>query len=437
MAARAKAIFVCGLAALFVQGHSRIPKAAGEKTATNSFPIVSSSLLREAFHTYRAGQLHRAAELYQAAAAEAQGRGAWKEAATGYQNAAGAMLKMGRYRSSAALLARARELAARARAPELACIIASNLSALHLQIRNIDAAVAEADFARSLLSPAFSAEMRVSVLSQAGAAYSSAGQKAKEEQAFGEALHAAAFVGDAAIEARAWDAYGSAKRQAGDLEAAERAYIEAFRIRATRAKTYLPLSYARLGIVRLDKGEYPSAILFLQKAVAARPQQTAAWPAWNLRYYLGRAHQGAGNWEAALAAYRSARMAAARWREEAPPADAVRIQADVRLQDLYEAYLETAVLLYEQRGGKAYAVDVFAAAEQNRAASLRESLSAASKELPPEYWELLARLRTASFENTAPGELEMVRSRMQDMEEQAGLLVEPAGMRWEQDPLTA
>lgn len=432
---RARAIIVCGLAAFFMSGHNRIPNGPLQKVATNSPLIVPSPRLREAYQNYRAGKLNRAADLYQVAAAEAQARGEWKQAAVGYQNAAGTMLKMGRYRPAAALLARARDLALRAREPGLACIIASNLSALHLQILDFDSAVAEADFAQSLLSPTLSAEIRANVLAQSGSAYQRAGLAEKADQVFAAALHEAAFVGDAAVEARVWDAFGSAKRQARDFEAAERAFVEAFRIRSMRAKAHLALSRARLGILRLETGDFAGARGLLEKAVAAPPQQTAAWPAWSLRYYLGRAHQGEGRLEMALAAYRSATIAARRWREEVPPADAVRIQADVRLQDLYQDYLDVAVRLYEQTGKREFAEDVFAAAEQNRAASLRESLSASYKELPAEYWELLARLRTASFGELKSEDLEAIRSRMQDMEVQAGLLLDPSRGDSEEDSL--
>lgn len=424
----ARIIFVCALAALITPGHTPFQTASSKNSPADSFSPVQSQL-RKAYQEYLSGRLGRAAELYQSAAAQAVAARDWKQAALGYQNAAGAMLKMGRYRPAAALLARARSLAIYARDSELACVIASNLSALHHQMSDHEAAVTEADAARSWLSSVTKAEMRASVLAQAGTAYAYAGLRGRVSETFSLALREAAFSEEAAVEARVWDALGSAMRKLGELEPAENAYLEAYRVRALRAPTQLPLSYARLGIVRLERGDGAAAQGFLKKALAAHPAQTAAWPAWSLRYYLGRAYEASGQWPEALEAYRSASSAARLWRAEVLPADEVRVQADVRLQDLYDAYLHAAARLYSATGSSRYAEDVFAAAEQNRAASLREALTGSRSELPEEYWELLARLREAATRGALEKQTENWRARMFEMEAQAGLLADPAPHR--------
>lgn len=414
-------IAICVICVFFLRGDTSLhPSFALSDTPTTSSPI-RSPLFRDAYREFQALKYGRALTLYQKAAEEALGHKNWREAAIAFQNSGACLLKLTRYRHAAGMLARARELATYAGDRDLACMIAANLSSLQLSIGDVGSAVAEAMAARNLLPSGATPSLRAAVFAQMGAALFRAKDVSGAKAAFKEALFATNFSEDGGLAGRILDAFGAGLQDAGDYVAAESLFTEAFRIRWLRSRRDVPISWARLGILRLKCGDPEGARRFLRRSLENIHSAGMAWPEWNLRYYLARANLEAGQYEEALRWFRAARSAALRWRREVPPSDLDRIRADVTLQDLYEDYLHTAVMLYTRTGRSELAQDVFVAGEENRAASLRESLSTAGRDLPDEYWELVAKLRAANGQ-VPPAVKQSWSRKLRAMEEEAGLL---------------
>jgi len=412
---------ICVISVVILHGDASFRRNFALSDSSKAFSPILSPRFREAYRQFQTLEYGKALTLYQQAAEEALAQKNSREAAIAFQNCGACLLKLTKYRRAAGMLARARELATRAGDRDLACMIAANLSSLQLSIGDVGSAVAEALAARKLLGSGASPALRAAVFAQMGAAMVRAKDMKGAHAAFREALFATNFSDDSVLAGRILDAFGAGLQDAGDYGAAESLFTEAFRIRWLRAPKDLPISWARLGILRLKRGDPEGACRFLERCLANVRGAGMAWPEWVLRYYLARASLEAGHYEEALRSFRDARAAALRWRQEVPPSDVDRIRADVTLQDLYEGYLHTAILLYTRTGKGELAQDVFVAGEENRAASLRESLAGAGQALPDEYWELVARLRAADGQVSSDVK-QSWSLRMREMEEKAGLL---------------
>ena len=178
--------------------------------------------------------------------------------------------------------------------------------------------------------------------------------------------------------------------QAGQLKEADQALTEAFRLRKLHGNRQVGTLYSYLSSLRLAQGDTVSALHLIDRALE---MPSSAVPPPFLRYQRARVLAGAGRLSESLEQYEAAVDLARDWRLNVLPADAFRIGADVSLQEMYSGYIEVEMASFRNTGRIEFARRAFQLAENNRAASLRESSS--ERERPASYWATVASLRKA------------------------------------------
>ncbi len=213
---------------------------------------------------------------------------------------------------------------------------------------------------------------------------------------FREGIDGADRNGDLNLMAQAWTRVGDVLLLGNDLAGAERAQLEAFRIRKLN-RLPLDASYCSMGRLRLKQGNLDSAASLLTRAIELKPE-------WYAYHMLGLVRLRQGRNGDALADLRAAFHLARVWRWQAPGADSARIGAENLLDQVYTAFIEAGNRVYEQTRDAALVRETFEASEENRANSLR-SLLADSKAspMPAQYWETAARLEEAEVRALAGG----------------------------------
>ena len=337
---------------------------------------------------------------------------------------------MFRYRDGMNIYLQARELAEKTRNWEWAANLASNISALYVELREIPAAVQAAEAALTYLKDPRLDITRARILINLARLRARTGDMKAAIPLFREAVDQADLRGDPSTMALAWNHLGNELLLKGDLTGAEEALVEAFRIRKLTRDKALPLSLRLLGVLRLAQGDLDSASRLLDEAVSLAGRSPSLVPIWQLHHDRGRVRMAQGRLPEALADFSVALDSARRWRLEVLPADSVRVSSEVGLQEIYSSFIEAGNRLYFQTGRRALAYQTFEAAEENRAASLRALLAAPEdwrEKLPPEHGEALAQLRaaeTASLRGDTPAtraKIQQLRHQLTELEARAGL----------------
>jgi CHAT domain-containing protein len=307
--------------------------------------------------------------------------------------------------------------------------IAVNLSSLYLQVWDFDSALEAAEDGRAasagLTHPYFEAGLLLQL-----ARLHQALEDGRTDALYASGIEAARATGDAAMEATGWDLMGADRLARGELAGAERALNEAFRLRSMYWRSDLPLSYARLGALKLAQGEVTAAGRFTDLAIARGAHTNPTFPPYVLRHQRGQIRLARGEIRGALRDFRSAVDLAGEWRHEVPPAAASLISANVALaRHAFDSFIVAAAREALRTGSRQWVEESFEAVEANRAASLRESMAMSEvwrKRLPFEYWELLGELRAAQgrlARTGAPETLQVrrIKLKLSEMEAQVGL----------------
>lgn len=207
--------------------------------------------------------------------------------------------------------------------------------------------------------------------------------------------------GDLSAVAQAWDHLGEEYLSRGQLNEADAALTEGFRVRKLQHLTQLDSSYLNLGRLRLAQGDVRSASRLLDEAVTQQARAGSLVMVWRLYHARGRVRLAEGRTADALADFRKSLDLARQWRREVFPADFTRVSSEVELQEIYSSFIEGANEFYiATRGHTGLVRESFGAAEENRAASLHALLREPNDwraSLPPEYWETLAQLHGAEM----------------------------------------
>ena len=398
------------------------PQARQQPCADSS---LTAGLRRSAYKEYSKGRIQQAAQLYERGYRQAKQAGNLCEAVWNLQNSAACHHLMLHYRTAMRQYLDARPLAEKSHDANMQGVIASNLSSLYLQMGELDLADAEAQLALRLVNERTAFGTRAGLYAQAATVLARKGEIDRALPLFSAAIYAADGQDDRALLAKVWDNLGEALRRADRLAEAEEALAEAFRIRRRAKAADLSLSYVKLGRLRLMQGDPSAAERFLTMALDSAARSAAPMPRWSMVYYRGRSKDARGKTAEALADYRAARDGARAWRLEVLPVDAVRISADVGLHEIYSAYAASAGRLHLQTGRSDLARESFLAAEENRAASLRESLSDLPRVFPDEYGPTLASLRSALNATPVKGadaaRAATLELRLSEMEVRAGM----------------
>ena len=384
-------------------------------------------LLQQGNRARLAGEYHEAAEIYESGYEKAKRSKNPSLAVQFLNNLGGLDYQLFRYRDAIQTFLEARGLAASQGNKEVLGALDFNLSALYFDLGDIEDALELADQGLKLPDDA-TARYRAGLLIQCARIKGRQKNWGEAIALLQDAIEASRAQLDVASEAYAWSHLGDNLLERGQLSAAEHALLEAYRLRKLTHDYRLCYSYEALGHLRMLEGDPQAASAFFDRAVEATPVVSS--PAlWGIYYERGNAKLAQARLEEAFADFGNALRSARRWHAQVLPADAFRISTEVELHEVYSSYVELAARLYAQTGRSQFAEQGFAAAEENRAASLRALWAGPdlTQRLPGEYWETLAHLFQAEAAVVKAGPdadvsaVRRLRLRATEMEARAGL----------------
>jgi CHAT domain-containing protein/tetratricopeptide (TPR) repeat protein len=384
-------------------------------------------LRRQGNVLFRAGEYLRAIRTYENGYEEAKRSGSLRSAVRFLNNLGSARYKVFQYRAAVQAYLEARDLATSQGDRESLGALCVNLSSLYFDMGDIEASL---ESAQQGLKQPDDATTKFKALLLIQCARINGQQKHSERAVILllDAIEASRAELDISSEAQAWNELGNILVEGGQLQSAERALLESFRLRKLTHDDRIHFSYESLGNLRALQGDSQSALMLLNRAVdAARVVSPSA--TWSAYYDRGKVKLAQRRWRGAFTDFGAALKYARRWRAEVLPADEFRISTEVELHQVYSSFIQLGSRLYAQTGQKHFAEDAFAAAEECRAASLRALWVGPdlTKKLPNEYWETLANLHRAETalmkdqRNGAPAAIRTLRLRVAEMEALAGL----------------
>ncbi len=388
------------------------------------------ALSRKAAALFREGSFQPAAVEFERGARAAQARGYWTQAIQFLSNLGSSRFALFQYQEALSAYLEAKELAERHSNYRRYEVICSNLSSLYLELGSVKAAELVAEQGLVAAASRDTAPARPLLLAQLGTLRARQGRMPEAESCFRQAIGAAEQQGDQASLATAWDHLGQELLLAGRPNEAEHSLLEAFRIRKLTHDRKLSQSYFHLSRLRLDQDDIPSAATLLDRAVTL-PGNRELPPVWMLYRHKAAIKKAEGEPAEAVALLRAALRAAEDWRAEVGPTDSLQSSSAGSLHPLYQDFVDASMQL-----PRPPAAEAFAAAEADRAASLRRivlSGTAWRLNVPPKYWKTLASLRSAQtgLLTTPSPELsarvDALRYELLELESRSGLLLTTTG----------
>ena len=276
-----------------------------------------------------------------------------------------------------------------------------NISTLYSQLNQNDIAVLWLDRAAARFPPAERARQLPRLLIQKAALEADQNHLSAAVATYKQGIAAADRAGDLEMYAAGCNDLGFELLEHHDLPRAERALLEAYRIRKLNRLRNAESSYRNLGMLRLEQDDLPIASVLLDLALEQAHQPGGLMPTWEVHYARARVRLQQDRLRDALDDLRIAALLARNWRRDAPPSDASRISAENVIQKVHAALIDAGNRLYFESHDPALAQETFESAEANRAASLRALLAEPRdwrRNLPPEYWETLVKLESAQVD---------------------------------------
>ncbi len=378
---------------------------------------------------YHTGRFEQARTEYEAG---------YRAALAGHQTAAAIRFKINagscrfaasEYQAAVLEFLEARHLARKAGDRVALGAISINLSGIYLQLGDASSAARAAEEGLHDIAGVVKLPYRARLLVQL--ANTRAWSRSLDEAlpVFAEAIAEADQAGDVSMLALAFEYQGSHSLRLGRIADAEQAYLKAYWVRRMLKPDELHNSHAALGRLRLAQGDSASAARLFDLAIQRISRAPSLVQMWTLYYGRGRARMAQGRLREALADFGKAIDLARRWRADAVAVDALRIHTDAGLHEIHSAYIEAGNRLVPAGGGDRLARRTFCVAEENRAASLRESWNHSGelrRRLPQEYEQVLGQLQAAEaaklLNPTSPAApAGRLRLRLIEMEAAAGL----------------
>jgi CHAT domain-containing protein len=302
----------------------------------------------------------------------------------------------------------ARRMAESAAAPGAVAVFDANIASLYSQMGEVDSAVQWLQGGVERITgkwvsflPQMQIEMGSLLIRQAilKSAPSPPDQDRMKEAftMFRQGIDGADRARDRTIYAVGWNRLGEEFLRQKDLPGAERALLEAYRVRKLNHLA-LDSSYWDLGELRLAQGDFASASALLDRAVELAEGAQGPLPRWHVFDARGRVRLAQGRLREAMDDLRIALRLARADRWSVPAADVTRIGAEGMLEQVHSDLIEAGNRLYFETHNPALIRETFEAAEENRANSLRQLVNGRrtqTENLPPAYWEAIARLQRA------------------------------------------
>lgn len=284
----------------------------------------------------------------------------------------------------------------------------ANLSTIYTQLGDFALAEQKARQSVELLRSSSDREFYVQALLALASVQMLQAETAQGKITSGEAIEAARKAGLTLLEATAWDYRGiTLLRQAAasgnrqELQEAAKDLNAAYEIRRKAGdKDSLAVSYEHLAELELQQPQpdYKRALELMNQAFALPSNTFKTTPQYYPLHIRGLILQRQGRTTEALAEFRKAVAAADDWRRGALPGDATNTSTVVLLHEVYRDFALLAASESLKRHDPALAREALDVLAENRAASLREQLTAAigrRLKLPPRYFELLSELQAA------------------------------------------
>jgi CHAT domain-containing protein len=355
------------------------------------------SLRAEGNKLYAAGRFREASDVYERGYRAALRQREMGSAIRFLNNLAGCRFALFDYRQALVHYLEAQRIAAAVGDREMYATLAMNIASMRVVTGDRKLAAMGLQTAAAALPQ--NAEHLHQLLIQLGFIHAQSGDFDRALPYFEKGLAEADRRGDERMVAKALDHLGYQYLRQNRLEEAEACLIEAYRRRLMRRDPELAVSYPKLGMLRLAQGDAVSASNLLHVALAAKSLTSSAFPAAELHYSNALVKRKLGRDDEALTELREAFKWSRSWRRGVLPSDSARTASGIGLlQNMLDTFLDTAADVQLDQRREDLAEEMFQATEEQRAASLRESIDAQGQladHLPPEYPETLARLRAA------------------------------------------
>src|SRR5260370_19694604 len=242
-------------------------------------------------------------------------------------------------------------------------------------------------------------------------------------------------IRDNILEINALERLGLLFRQQNLLDESESYLSDAYRLASLQKSPLLSSVFLSLARLRLAQHRPQEAVVLLKRSVELGRKTPLFLPTYFAIYYQGVALQETGDLPGALIAFQSALTLATSWRLGTSPSDSQRTGSDViLLQRIYDSYIDAGMELYKKTHDAALSARMYSLVEESRALSLREQLQS-SRQMPAEYWRLLAELRRAEIalyrneSQTARESDASLRLKLNEFETVAGLGPYPSSSR--------
>jgi tetratricopeptide (TPR) repeat protein len=379
----------------------------------------------QALHFRQTGDLRSAERVYQQGLDEATRRNDALGSVRFVMSIGGCRLMLSEYRSALAAFLDARKRATDIQDTVDLGGIAVNLSSIYLQMWDIQSAQRAAEQGLESVSDTPSAYFAPQLFLQVGRIHAMQ-RDGQAESFYIRGMRAARINGDQQSEARGWDWIGDEQFARDEFAAAEKSYLEAYRLRTSTKSAEIGFSYGRLGALRLAQGNLDEAENFTKLAAQAGK---LGWPEYLMRHQQGSIHLARGQVTAALEDFSQAIESTIDKRLNVLPSRASLTASNIGLEDkIYRSFIELAADQAVLTANPTWTSRSFQALELNRAASLRESLALANvwrEKLPSEYWETVGKMEAAQAKYLLTGNLDRsipsLRLRITELEAAAGL----------------
>jgi len=387
-------MLVAGAATVYVPRFLGWRKTSPTTGSATSSPFVPE--LQKGRELFAQAQYIRASEVYDRLSLAAESARDYRTAARASLNAGACRFALHQYQPALQLFLRSRRVLESLGDANNLAVADANIASLYDQMGDPDSGIRWLDAAIQRLTGASRSLHLAEMLIQRGSLCAQRGQMSEAVSSFREGIEAAAAAGD-------WKLYGTGCNNLGqsyllhrDYASAELALLEAYRVRKLR---HLPMgdAYYALGRLRLAQGDLVSASALLDRAVELASLPNAIMPIWKIYHARGLVRQAQGRMPEALDDLGHALRLARSFRASAPGAEAARIGAESKLDEVYAAFIDVGNRLYERTRDPRLTAMTFRASGENRAASLRALVSGggAAGDPPPAYWEAVERLRRA------------------------------------------
>ena len=328
------------------------------------------------------------------------------------------------YRKALSAYEEARNLATRNRTAEVEGVIDLNLTSLYTLLGDVDSAQSEIGKAKQRL-PAGSRYWPVLYASEARLARRT-GDSDRLERAIHAGLDAADAVGDSEARAGLCDDLGQLYMRRGELDRAEEALLETYRLRRLHRLRDVGAALCSLSRLAIRQGQPERAVRLAKLALASRSYSASSEQPWLASFTLAQSLAAAGRLRDALASYKQGLDVARAWRQEIVPSPEIELFTNIGIYQIANAYASLAAELSERDGDRKLAWQALLAVEQARDAAFRSQSNRGLAE-DPEYQETLARWRAQQFWRFArdggarrPGDADSaeIESKLRSMENQ-------------------